>query len=73
MTTKADLQEQLDELGIEYPSSATKADLLDLLPSEAPAPSSVASPAARPVWEAGESRGQYQSRLRDWKRAREPF
>jgi hypothetical protein len=70
MPTKAELQEQLDELGIDYDPSSTKAVLESLLqhPSVSPPPSP--SDPARPVWEAGESRSEYHARYRAWKRSR---
>lgn len=70
MSTKAELIEQLDELGIEHDPSATKAVLESLLAFSVP-PASVDAPStsqtARPVWEAGESRSEYHARLRAWK------
>lgn len=36
VNTKADIQAYLDEIGIEYDSSATKSELLELIPADEP-------------------------------------
>lgn len=70
MSTKAELQEQLDELGIEYDPSSTKAVLQAMIehPSTPAARgSNTQSNTDRPIWEGGESRSEYHARLRAWK------
>jgi hypothetical protein len=71
--TKADLVELLDAAGVPYPSGATKAELLVLVDEHAatisgsvPAEPASAPASARPVWEGGESRREYQARLQQW-------
>lgn len=71
--TKAELAELLDAAGVEYPSGSTKAELAALVDEHAatisgsvPAEPASAPASARPVWEGGESRREYQARLQQW-------
>lgn len=64
MPTKAEICEQLDAAGIEHDPSGVKAALLALLPPTDP---ETPPRTSRPVWEAGETRQQYHSRVRAWK------
>tara|TARA_R110000787_G_scaffold9762_3_gene33852 strand:- start:752 stop:958 length:207 start_codon:yes stop_codon:yes gene_type:complete len=63
MATKAELAEQLEELGIEYDLTAPKAVLEAMLAH----PSTPTQTGERPVWEGGENKAAYHARLRDWK------
>lgn len=63
MTTKAELIDQADTLGIDVPPNATKADISALIDS-ATAPT---ARGPRPIWEGSETRQQYQARLAAWK------
>lgn len=70
--TKSEIIAELTALGIPAPSSATKAELEGMLAAASDHPSSEPSSGRRagprPVWEGGETRAQFQERLRAWKR-----
>lgn len=67
MTTKAEITDKLDGLGIEYPSDATKAELAALVPDSDGGAEVSGAGAPRPVWEAKETRQAYHARVRQWK------
>lgn len=64
MATKAELAEQLEELGIEYDPDATKAVLEAMLSHPSTATQTGSD---RPVWEGGENKAAFHARLREWK------
>jgi hypothetical protein len=63
MASKAEIIDELIELGIDHAPDSTKATLQQQL-DDVSAP---VSATGRPVWEGGETRQQYHDRVREWK------